>query len=164
MRVWRAIALAALGLLAACDLSMRKQRRYDTLASAELWADGAAARHAPDDTVAQDQPTSAQPPVTAALLARGRERYAIYCIPCHGETGRGDGAIVQRGFPPPPDLARADLRQASAQQLYDAISNGYGLMYPFSDRVAPADRWAIVAYLRALQLARNGDANPGAGA
>jgi mono/diheme cytochrome c family protein len=102
--------------------------------------------------------------VTAPLLARGRERYAIYCVPCHGETGRGDGAIVQRGFPPPPDLARADLRQASAQQLYDAISNGYGLMYPFSDRVAPADRWAIVAYLRALQLARNGDANPGAGA
>jgi mono/diheme cytochrome c family protein len=158
------MTLAAAGLLSACDLGMNKQSRYDTEASADLWADGAAARHAADDTIAQDDPASARPAVTPALLTRGRERYAIYCGPCHGESGRGDGIIVSRGFPAPPDLARPNLGQATGQHLYDVISDGYGIMYPFGDRVAPADRWAIVAYLRALQTARGGDTQPGPGA
>ena len=93
------------------------------------------------------------PPVTPALLARGRERFDIFCAPCHGLDGTGDGRVVQRGFPHPPSYLSGRLRDAPADHFLDVITNGFGVMYPYADRVAPADRWAIVAYIRALQLA-----------
>lgn len=94
-------------------------------------------------------------PVTMALLERGRERYDIYCAPCHGRSGNGDGMIARRGFPAPPSYHTDRLRNAPDSHFYQVITHGYGVMYPYSDRVAPADRWAIVAYIRALQLSQH---------
>lgn len=90
-------------------------------------------------------------PMTMALLRRGQERFAIYCTPCHGMTGDGDGMVVRRGFPRPPSYRVERLRDAPDRHLYEVIRDGYGVMYPFGDRIEPADRWAIVAYVRALQ-------------
>ena len=94
-------------------------------------------------------------PLTRALLARGQERFNINCAPCHSSVGDGDGMIVRRGFPSPPSYHTDRLRNAPDSHFYQVISNGYGLMYPYADRVAPADRWAIVAYIRALQLSQH---------
>lgn len=91
------------------------------------------------------------PPVTLALLQRGQERFRIYCTECHSELGDGNGMVVQRGFPAPPSYHIDRLRQAPTQHFYDVITNGYGVMYSFAYRVQPADRWAIAAYIRALQ-------------
>lgn len=91
------------------------------------------------------------PPVTIALLQRGQDRFDIYCSPCHGRFGDGNGMIVQRGFPHSPSYYSDLLRNAPNQLFYDVITNGYGVMYPYADRVEPADRWAIVAYIRSLQ-------------
>jgi mono/diheme cytochrome c family protein len=95
------------------------------------------------------------PAVTMALLERGQQRFRIYCTPCHSELGDGNGMIVQRGFPPPPSYHIARLRDAPVQHFFDVITNGYGAMYPFADRVQPADRWAIAAYIRALQRSQD---------
>ncbi len=111
-------------------------------------------------TVARDAPNGpCRRPrsIDAALLERGHERFEIFCTPCHGRAGNGEGMIVQRGFPHPPSFVEGALRTAKAQVFYDAITNGYGAMYSFADRVAPADRWAIIAYIRALQLSQNAD-------
>jgi len=94
-------------------------------------------------------------PATLEVLERGQERYNIYCSPCHGLSGRGDGMVVRRGFPAPPSYHSAKLRAATAQHIFDVISNGYGVMYSYAARVEPRDRWAIVAYIRALQESRN---------
>jgi mono/diheme cytochrome c family protein len=105
-------------------------------------------------------PQSPTPPInptppTLAILERGRERFDIYCAPCHGRSGDGAGMIVQRGFPAPPSYHTAKLRNAPDGHFYQVISHGYGAMYPYADRVAPADRWAIVDYIRALQFSQN---------
>jgi mono/diheme cytochrome c family protein len=112
----------------------------------------------PSGAVARDEPLGppAAPPVTLALLHRGQERFDIYCAPCHARTGDGDGMIVQRGFPHPPSYFEERLRQAPVQHFYDVITNGYGAMFPYAGRVAPADRWAIAAYIRALQASNAG--------
>jgi mono/diheme cytochrome c family protein len=109
-------------------------------------------------TVAQEEPGKAvkQPErITAVLLARGQQRYDIFCAPCHGASGDGDGMIVRRGFPRPPDLASERILHEAASQLYDTIGRGKGDMYGFAGAVPPADRWAIAAYIRALQLSRH---------
>jgi len=93
-------------------------------------------------------------PVTKAILERGQERYNVYCSPCHGLLGNGAGVVAKRGFPHPPDYALKRLREAPVGHFYEVITYGYGIMYPYADRVAPNDRWAIVAYIRALQAAR----------
>ncbi len=98
------------------------------------------------------------PPVTLALLQRGQERFRIYCTPCHSELGDGHGMIVQRGFSPPPSYHTQRLREAPVQHFYDVITNGYGVMYSFAYRVQPADRWAIAAYISALQRSQNATA------
>jgi mono/diheme cytochrome c family protein len=90
-----------------------------------------------------------------AALERGRERFNIYCAPCHSRTGDGLGMIVQRGFSRPPSLHEPRLRDAPAGHFFHVISNGYGAMYSYASRIAPADRWAIVAYIRALQRSQN---------
>ncbi len=94
-------------------------------------------------------------PVTREVLERGRERFEIYCSPCHGFTGEGNGIVVQRGFPPPPSYHIDRLRQAPVGHFYDVITQGYGVMYSYAERVSPQDRWAIAAYIRALQLSYN---------
>jgi mono/diheme cytochrome c family protein len=110
----------------------------------------------PPGTVARDDaPEPPPPPVTLALLERGQQRFDIYCAVCHGPSGYGDGMVVQRGFPAPPSYHIDRLRKAPIQHFYDVITNGYGVMYAYAQRVAPEDRWAIVAYIRALQAAED---------
>jgi mono/diheme cytochrome c family protein len=94
-------------------------------------------------------------PVDEALLKRGRERYGIYCTPCHGQSGQGDGLVVQRGFRRPPTFHADRLRTQPDGYLYDVITNGFGTMPDYAAQVTPRDRWAIVAYLRALQISQN---------
>lgn len=94
-------------------------------------------------------------PITRELLERGRERYDIYCSVCHGRTGEGNGMIVQRGFPVPPSYHIDRLRQAPVGHFFDVMTQGYGIMYSYAERVKPEDRWAIAAYIRALQLSHD---------
>lgn len=98
-------------------------------------------------------------PLTLALLRRGQQRFDIDCAPCHGRSGDGGGMIVRRGFPAPPSYHSARLRRAPDSHFYQVITHGYGVMYPYADRVAPRDRWAIVAYIRALQLSQHAPAD-----
>jgi cytochrome c553 len=93
-------------------------------------------------------------PITRKILARGQERYNIYCTPCHDRVGDGQGMIVQRGFPPPPSYHIERLRQAPVGHFFSVMTNGYGTMYSYASRVSPEDRWAIAAYIRALQLSQ----------
>ena len=101
------------------------------------------------------QPSEAFPyPVTKEIVERGRERYDVFCAPCHGFAGDGDGMIVQRGFRHPPSIHDDRLRTAPAGHFFEVITNGFGVMFPYGYRVPPRDRWAIIAYIRALQLSR----------
>ncbi len=153
-----AILVAAVGLLPGCRQDLADQPKYSTFSPSTLWEDGAAARPLVAGTVARGtlerlDALATPPPADAALLLRGQERYEIYCAPCHGPTGQGDGYVVRRGFPAPPSYLSARLREAPAEHFVEVITRGYGVMYPYADRVPPHDRWAIVAYIRALQLA-----------
>jgi hypothetical protein len=120
------------------------------------------ARQPPTGTIAQGElkpdPVSVQKlpfPFTRELLNRGRERYNIYCSPCHDYTGNGQGMIVQRGFLAPPSFHIDRLRSAPDGHFFDVISRGSGAMYSYGDRIEAKDRWAIVAYIRALQQSQN---------
>jgi mono/diheme cytochrome c family protein len=154
-----ALLTVAGATLGACDLSMTQQRKLTTYAPTTLWPDGASARPLPDNVVAQGDVERAAaahtpPPVTAQLLARGRKRFGIFCAPCHVLAGDGDGVIVAHGFPAPPSYHIDRLVAAPAQHFFDVMTNGYGVMFSYADRVDPQDRWAIAAYVRALQLSR----------
>jgi mono/diheme cytochrome c family protein len=92
--------------------------------------------------------------MTLALVERGRERFNAFCSECHGYGGDADGMVVQRGFPRPPSFHDPQLIAAPDQHFVNVITNGYGVMYSYADRVPPADRWAITAYIRALQRTR----------
>ena len=155
---------------------MYSQPKYKPGSPSALFADGNAARRPPEGTLpaaagelagpssgrmgrieATPAPASSAGnpyPVTLALLQRGRDRYNIYCAGCHGLAGEGNGMIVQRGFPRPLSYLDAKLMHAPDAYLAHAIRDGYGVMYPFGDRVDAHDRWAIVAYIRALQLSQ----------
>jgi mono/diheme cytochrome c family protein len=154
-----AFLLAVLALsLAGCD-DMARQPRHSAYNRSSLFANGAAMQAPPTGAVSQDERSRAQalatrPAMTSALLARGQERYGIYCAVCHGALGDGDGIVPSRGFPHPPSFHQARLRAAPSRHFVDVIGNGYGVMYAYGDRVAPADRWAIAAYIRALQLSQ----------
>ena len=138
--------------------NMVQQARYDEYEANPLYPDRMAMQHSPEGTVAQDWPqrraAGQRPPLTRALLERGRERFGIYCAPCHAYDGSGMGMIPARGFPRPPDFRSARLRQAPASHFYEVVTNGYGVMYSYADRVPPRDRWAIAAYVRVLQQAQ----------
>jgi mono/diheme cytochrome c family protein len=94
-------------------------------------------------------------PVTAEVMARGQQRFNIYCSPCHGEVGDGSGMIVQRGLKHPPSYHNDRLRKAPIGYFFDVMTNGFGAMLDYSQQVSPRDRWAIAAYIRALQLSQN---------
>jgi mono/diheme cytochrome c family protein len=155
-------AAAGLAALAACDNMANQPKRlpYELpYGSQAQWP-----VLPPLHIVARDEKPVTPPPVTLALLERGQQRFDIYCAPCHSRVGDGNGMIVQRGFPHPPSYYSERLRQAPIQHFYDVITHGYGAMYPYADRVAPADRWAIIAYIRALQAsmaAKLADVPPG---
>lgn len=151
---------------------MRDQPRYEPLEYSQSFPDQTSARPVVPGAVANNydvtnqwfytgktadgQSVDAFPfPVTLEVLERGQERFNIYCSPCHGLVGMGDGMIVQRGFSPPPSYHIDRLRDAPVGHFVDVITNGYGQMYSYAYRVKPADRWAIAAYIRALQLSQN---------
>ncbi len=169
-------------LLAGCEKHMQDmydQPRYKPLAASSLFADGGASRppvtgtevHARGDfsdtssgrvgTVTAQQwyrdelATNNPYPITLQLLQHGQNRFNIYCAPCHSRVGDGDGFIVQRGFPSPPSYHIDRLREAPDRHFFDVMTQGYGIMYSYADRLTPADRWAIVAYIRALQMSQH---------
>jgi mono/diheme cytochrome c family protein len=149
----------ALLALAGCE-EMNHQPRYDSYEPSPLFADGKSLQMPPDGTVTRDQPAldralATRPAMGAALLERGRERYAVFCVPCHDSAGYGNGTVPARGFPHPPSLHEPRLRDAPARHVVDVVTNGYGVMYSYADRVPPADRWAIAAYVRALQFSQD---------
>jgi mono/diheme cytochrome c family protein len=116
---------------------------------------GRMGERATQERVAAEEALSMPYAITLPLMQRGRERFGIYCAPCHGALGDGEGMIAHRGFPQPPSYHIGRLRGAPDRYFYDVITNGYGVMYPYADRVSPRDRWAIVAYIRALQLSQD---------
>jgi mono/diheme cytochrome c family protein len=160
------LVLAAL-CLAACDQNMDIQPKYSGYSRAPAFR-GGVLRNPPAGVVARDdrdrdRAVSEKPALTAALLERGRERFTVFCSPCHGAGGDGNGIIVHRGMPRPTSYHDERLRAADDQHFFDVVTHGYGAMYSYASRVPPADRWAIVAYIRALQLSRHasiGDVPP----
>lgn len=148
----RSLAILAALIVSACDMRMWDQDRLET------W-EARTAEHGrlpPDGTIARgdlvylellDNP----PPLTAELIARGQTVFDRTCALCHGGYGDGRGIIVQRGFPAPPSLHTGRLREADPSYFVEIITNGYGAMYPYANRVEPADRWAVAAYIQALQ-------------
>lgn len=154
----RRLLLLALPLAGCGDLGMNRQAKLGPQGPAPMFPAHTEAQPPPEGTVALGQPQrdsadAIPPPVTLAFVERGRERYGIACAPCHGIAGAGDGAAPRRGFPVPPPLASPRIAELSGRHIYDVITNGYGVMFPQAERVAPRDRWAVVAYLRALQMA-----------
>jgi mono/diheme cytochrome c family protein len=153
------IAVVLAAFVAGCDQNMEVQPKYSEYGHAPLFR-GGVLREPPmgavaRDDLARDAEVRDRPPLTAELLARGRQRFGIFCSPCHGANGDGNGIVVQRGMPHPTSYHDDRLRTADDQHFFDVISNGYGAMYPYASRVPPRDRWAIVAYIRALQLSRH---------
>ena len=160
----RALLFAILLTLAGCDeQSMEQQNRYDVYEPSKLWSNGSEAQPLPEGVISQSDLDRAKavevpPAVTASLMQTGRQQFGIFCAPCHGLAGDGDGMIVQRGFPAPPSYHLERLKTAPAQHFFDVITDGYGVMYSYRSRVSPHDRWAIIAYIRALQASQNGRA------
>lgn len=170
----RSFFAASLLVLAGCENGMRDmygQPKYKPLAASALWEDGRSSRPREPGTVVHSGGALAgttsgrlgaagpdhdqQATYTVVELQRGRQRYEIYCSPCHGLRGDGDGYITRRGFPHPPSYHSERLRGAPDLHFYEVITNGYGAMYPYGDRLSPEDRWAVVAYVRALQLSQH---------
>jgi mono/diheme cytochrome c family protein len=174
------LAIGLLSGLAGCERTFRdmyEQSRYKPLAPTTLWPDGRSSRPSVEGTVSRSvgtfagtssgrlgvealqEPSTAQspggPPPTLALLHRGQERFDIFCAPCHSRLGDGDGMIVRRGFPAPPSYHIDRLRAADDRHFFDVITNGYGAMYSYANRIPVQDRWAIIAYIRALQRSQH---------
>jgi mono/diheme cytochrome c family protein len=162
----------ALVASAACRQEMYDQPRYKPLGKSDFFADNRQARPPVEGTVARGSlredtrlysgktgsaalVTVFPLPVTRARIDRGRQRYDIYCAPCHDRTGGGNGMVVQRGYRPPPSFHIDRLRQVAIGHFYDVITNGFGAMPDYAAQISPEDRWAIVAYVRALQLSQN---------
>jgi mono/diheme cytochrome c family protein len=158
--------------LAACRQDMHDTPRYEPLEASAFFTDGSSARTPVANTVSRNPLTdndellytgkingtlaNAFPmAITAAVLARGQERYNIFCAPCHGRTGKGDGMIVQRGMRQPPSFMEDRLRNAAAGYFFDVMTHGFGAMQDYAAQIPVDDRWAIVAYERALQFSQH---------
>jgi len=155
----------------ACRQDMHDQPRLEPLEGSSLFEDGRASRPRPPGTIARGERTwdahlmegkldgelapSFPMPITAEVLARGQQRFDIFCSVCHDRAGTGNGLVVERGLKQPPSFHIERLRAAPPGYLFDVITRGYGSMYDLSDKLTPADRWAVVAYVRALQRSRN---------
>lgn len=160
-------ALLLLLLPAGCRQDMYDQPRADPLEGSALFDDGSSARRPPPGTAPWAEtgyysrippaPPGAEPPpaITLDLLHRGQERFAIYCAPCHGLAGDGDGMIVQRGYRRPPSFHIDRLRMQPIDSFVDVVTHGLGVMPGYAVEVRGDDRWAIAAYVRALQLSRS---------
>jgi len=169
---WTLAAAALVLVCAGCRLDMHVQPRYNPYDPTDFFNDGQSARMpvagtvprgdltlGPDELLytgkVNDAVATGFPfPITREILDRGRERFNINCNPCHGLGGDGDGMIVQRGFRRPPTFHDDRLRNIPVGYFFQVITNGFGVMYPYGYRVTPRDRWAIISYIRALQLSR----------
>jgi mono/diheme cytochrome c family protein len=164
------VVMLALGF-GSCRQDMHDQPKYEPYERSEIFDDSRASRLPVAGTVARgqlddddhlvagkigDQFADTFPyAITLDIVQRGQQRYEIYCTPCHGRSGRGNGMIVQRGYRPPPSFHIDRLRQERPGYFYDVIARGFGAMPDYAAQIAVRDRWAIVAYIRALQLSQN---------
>ena len=165
------LILLAAFIVAGCRRDMFDQPKSDPLKSSDFFEDHAASRPIPPHTISHGDlktdeafytgmngtnlVTDFPIQITREVLERGRQRYEINCVPCHGESGDGNGIVVARGFPAPPSYHIEHLRTAPIGHFFDVMTRGYGTMYSYANRVTPEDRWAIAAYIRALQLSQN---------
>ena len=165
--------LATIALMggAACRQEMYDQPRYKPLAKSDFFADHRTSRPLPEGTVArgwlradrklyegregEELAMTLPMPLTRQLLARGQERFNIFCSPCHDRTGSGRGMVVRRGYQPPPSLHIDRLREAPVGHSFDVITHGLGAMADYAEQIDVGDRWAIAAYVKALQLSQN---------
>lgn len=168
-----AAAVVCLCLISCSDDEMQDVPHFRPMQESSLFPDGASARTPSEGTIARgqldtdvalhfgrepggvDSIAKSPLPFTAERLTRGQQMFTIHCAVCHGADGYGRGIVVRRGFPPPPSYHDDRLRDAPDGHFFDVITNGYGKMYAYRTRVAVADRWAIVGYIRALQLSQN---------
>lgn len=174
-RVRLTLLLLALVTLVSCHQKMANQARYDPLEPSDFFPDGMSARPRLAETVARGE-VGGDPyletgkvngqlgdgfpfAVTAAVMDRGQERFDIYCAQCHGRLGDGNGMIPSRGFRRPPSFHTLTQRNAKAGHLFDVMTNGFGSMPPYRTMIPPQDRWAIAAYIRALQLSQGATMN-----
>ena len=167
------LVLIAVLFGAGCRMDMQDQPKYKPLGKSDFFADGRASRPLIEGTVARD-PASLQEdrvfytgkqgavfvatlpvPVTRQLLERGQQRFNIYCSPCHDRTGSGEGRVVTRGLRRPPSYHIDRLRQAPPGYFFDVMTNGFGVMPDYRAQIPVADRWAIIAYIRVLQLSQH---------
>jgi len=167
---WECAAVLLCVMAAACRQDMHDAPRYDPLEASAFFANGQSARPLVANTVARGTRRDDEHlnqgtingelsdmfpmPVTAEMMARGRERYTVFCSPCHGRTGQGNGMVVQRGFRAPPSFHEARLRAAPVGYYVNVATNGFGAMSDYTAQVPVEDRWAIAAYIRALQLSQ----------
>lgn len=167
-----ALALAGGMFVCGCRQDMHNQPKYVTYRSSEFFPDGLSERQQVAGTVARDQLNEDSYfytgkingkvgdvfpfPVTMAVMERGHERYDIYCSPCHSRVGDGEGMIVKRGYRRAINFHDPRIQAETVGHYFDIISHGYGAMPDYAAQIAPADRWAIAAYIRALQYAQNG--------
>jgi mono/diheme cytochrome c family protein len=168
--VWTAVAVLA---VCGCTQHMEDQPRYKPYAKSTFFSDGLSAREPVPGTVARGQlrldthlyegkvdgklAQTFPEPIDRAMLERGRERFGIFCSPCHDRVGTGGGMVVLRGFPAPPSLHIERLRKAPPGHFFDVMTNGLGRMPSYKSQIPVRDRWAIVAYVRALQLSQHAD-------
>ncbi len=165
------LALLTLVLATGCRMDMHDQPKYQSYEASAFFPDGRASRVPPEGTVAQEQlrdddllysgklngkDSELFPfPITLDVLKRGQERFNIYCSPCHDRVGTGRGIIVRRGMKRPPSFHSARLREAPPGHFFNVITKGFGAMFSYASRLRPEDRWAVIAYIRALQLSQD---------
>ena len=165
---WVSLCLAA-PVFSGCRQDMHDQPKYTPLRGSSFFTDGRSARplvagtvargHLRDDALLYTGQVNGEDAtlfpfaLDAEVMARGQERYDIFCSPCHGRTGLGDGMVVRRGYRRPPSLQDERIRSAPLGHFFDVMTNGFGAMPDYASQISARDRWAIVAYIRALQLA-----------
>jgi len=166
------VAITLIFFAVACRQDMQDQPKYKPLAPSRFFSDGKSARQLVEGTAPYSPEGKATPPaadlskmttlpfaLTPQVMNRGQERFNVYCSPCHGRLGYGNGMVVQRGFRAPPSYHIDRLRQAPLGHFYGVMTNGFGAMSSYADKVAPDDRWAVAAYIRALQLSQRATIN-----